>query len=189
MNNVKNVVLGVVLLTIFFGLIYLQTEIQNLKSQQTSTIPTTSKSSNSEPKGTVSTSNLSPTPTPAFATVQSTTIIANIIATPTFVSPNTSAGQVLIINGTVTNQGPNTEYNVGLNVTAFGSFSLLPSQEVIDMTVPINSGTYAMGTDYSLSTLTPNEVIPVTITIIPKLSSQEPMLSNVNVTVSWSNKP
>ncbi len=180
MKNMSKVVLVIVLVAIFSGLIYLQTEIENIESSQATPSP--------QPTAPKPSPTLTPTSTPASTSVPVATVTANINATPTRVAPN-SGGDVLIINGTVTNNSPNTAYNVGLRVTAFGSFTLLPAQEVIDMTIPISSGTYAMGTDYALSTLTPHQSVPVNITIVPYYSSQEPMLSGVNVTVVWSNMP
>lgn len=135
---------------------------------------------------------LNPTSSPtatstASPKVPEATVTANINATPTLVSPNTSAGEVLIINGTVTNNSPNTAYNVGLNVTAFGTFSIIPSQEVINIVVPISSGTYDSGIIYPLSTLTPYQSVPINITIMPNLASHEPTLDGVTVTLVWSN--
>jgi hypothetical protein len=131
----------------------------------------------------------SPTSTPASTIVPVARVIGNIKATPTLVSPTTSAGEVLIINGTVTNNSPNIAYNVGLNVTAFGTFSVNPSQEVIDITVPISSGTYDTSIAYPLSTLTPYQSVPINITIRPTLASHEPTLNSVTVTLVWSNAP
>jgi hypothetical protein len=135
------------------------------------------------------TPKLNSTSTPSPSAIPPATVKANIIATPTLLSPTTSAGEILVINGTVTNNSPNTAYNVGLNVTAFGTFSIIPSQEVMNIVVPISSGTYGSGIIYPLSTLTPYQSVPINITIMPILASHEPTLNGVTVTLVWSNAP
>jgi hypothetical protein len=144
---------------------------------------------------TIPTATLTPTPIVSLAPA---TVTANVVASAVSVAPLVSAGQVLVINGTVTNNSPNTAYNVGLHATASGSYefpyaSTLPA---INLTVPIASGEYGQNyvnantpTTYVLSTLAPYQSVFVSITITPWASSQEPVLSNVNVVLVWANTP
>ena len=78
-----------------------------------------------------------------------------------------------------------TSYNVGLKVSAtalvFSHYT-----KVIEVTVPVQSGTYNTGESYQLSTLNPNQTISVSIIVNPDYQSQEPDLSNSNVTLVWS---
>jgi hypothetical protein len=61
-------------------------------------------------------------------------------------------------------------------------------QTVIDMTVPIISGTYYNGEgNQTLSILDPSQTIPITIKVYPYYQSQEPNLQGANVTLVWSN--
>lgn len=128
-----------------------------------------------------------PSNTPSSTPTPVATITADIVATPTPVVPG--GGDVLIIKGTVTNDSPNTAYDVGLNVTAQASILMLGYPNVIDMIVPASSGEYAMGNDYELSTLAPNQSVAIDIKIIPYYQSQSPQLENVNVAAIWSNPP
>ena len=190
MKNLSKVILVIVSLAIFLSLIYLQIEIKDLSPKSSPTpLPTMNP---------IATPTLSPTLTPISTPVPVATVTANINATPTLVAPTTSAGEVLIINGTITNNSPNTAYNVGVRAFAIASyeFPFVSPLAAINITVPIASGTYSMKyitaetvVTYPLTTLTPYQSVPINITIIPNASSQEPVLSDVNATLVWSNMP
>jgi hypothetical protein len=145
------------------------------------------------------TSTSTTSPTPASSTPPPpATLTADIVATAVSDAPDVSGSQVLVINGTVTNNSPNTAYNVGLHAFAGGSyefpyFTPLPA---INLTVPLASGTYGQNyanantpITYALSTLAPYQSVSFNITIIPWASSQEPVLNGINVTTVWSNMP
>jgi hypothetical protein len=205
--------LVIILATLSYGLIYQQIEIQNLKTNQPSLSP---KPSTTEefPSPTTTTvlsptiqvsltptpsSILTPTPNLTFIPPQnsalpfvqimpsSATLVADVNFASKRVTP-TDGGDVLIISGTVTNNGSNTVYNVGFhakaNAVVFG-----PTISVIDVTVPLNSGTYFAWEQYLLSHIDPHQSIPVNITILPNYQSQEPMFLNVDVILVWSMSP
>lgn len=172
MKNLTKAVLVIILIAIVSSVIYLQIETENLTPKASVTVHST-------PSPTLSpTPTSSPVPTPS-------PLPASVTADVNY----TESGSALVINGTVTNKSPNTAYNVGLYVLAAGQFALLPSQTVIDMTVPIASGTYSNGETQTLSTLAPYQSVHIDITVIPNLSSQEPGLYGINATVVWSNMP
>ena len=127
------------------------------------------------------TSNPTPTPTHTSLPVARVTAILNVT--------QNSYGQ-LLINGTVTNNSPNEAYDVGLEAFASASIYMVGYQvTVIDMRVPIASGDYAMGTDYTLTTLQSYESVPIDIRILPYYQSQTPNLKDAKVTLVWSNAP
>jgi hypothetical protein len=114
-------------------------------------------------------------------------ITSDITVTPikNFNDTTYPQGDYLSIKGTVTNHDQDTAYNVGLKVSATALvFSHYTT--VIEVTVPVQSGTYNTGESYQLSTLNPNQTISLTIIIYPDYQSQEPDLSNSNVTLVWS---
>ena len=97
---------------------------------------------------------------------------------------------VILINGTVTNDSPNTAYGVGLHVFAPADGALAAFEETIDVTVPVVSGTYDWNSTYGLSTLTPNQSVSVNIEMIPPpFLGERAVLSNTTVTSVWSNMP
>jgi hypothetical protein len=123
-------------------------------------------------------------------------VTANINGSPRIGYLNgTAQTQYIIVNGTVTNDSPNIAYNVGLNVTAWGvqrvpDFSVNQNvpYNVINVTVPISSGTYVNGESYPLSTLAAHQSVQIDITIVcsydPSLTMGSPF-----TTVFWSNVP
>lgn len=138
------------------------------------------------------------------ANVPSANVTANL-DTKTVFPPQ---GHYLLINGTITNNSPNPAYNVGLSVSARGtpfwdSYNII----LINMTLPINSATYAQYSDntaameqstadgsqnivpsnFPLSTLAPNQSIPIEIRILPLYQCETATLRGINVTLVWSN--
>jgi hypothetical protein len=176
-------------------------------------------SGNSSPIQTpASAQSLSPvaSPTDTTRTVQNSNLlyenITNVpsvnvtvnLETKTIIPPQ---GYYLLINGTITNNNPNLAYNVGLSVSArgtpfWGSYNII----LINMTLPINSATYAQYSDntaamiqstadgsqtivssnFPLSTLAPNQSIPIEIRILPLCQSETATLRGINVTLVWS---
>jgi uncharacterized protein YxeA len=131
-----------------------------------------------------STPIVTPTPKPTA------NVTSDITVTPikNFDNATYPQGDYLSIKGTVTNHGQDTASNVGLKVSATALiFSHYTT--VIDVTVPVQSGTYNTGESYQLSTLNPNQTISLSIIVNPDYQSQEPDLNNSNVTLVWSNMP
>jgi len=147
------------------------------------------------------TPTIAPTPTPNLTarptSTPSPTPTANPVATVTanlnlkVVDLNPGNGNwVILINGTVTDDSPNTAYGVGLHVFAPADGALAPFEETVDVTVPIVSGTYNWNTTYGLSTLTPNQSVTIYIEIIPPAKLAElSVINNATVTMVWSNMP
>jgi hypothetical protein len=204
MNKLTKVVLVIVFTAVLLGFIYQQIEIQNLKSSQsadllteaskTPTPPTVSPTTQSKPTPTQNlTPNSSPLPTNVTANLQITAIRPPV-------------GYYLLINGTITNNSPNTAYNVGLHVSAVGT-PLSQTVVLIEMTVPIASAEYMqysentaariqasadgsqniVSNEFPLSTLAPYQSVPVEIKIYPLYQSQSAILRDINVTLVWSN--
>jgi hypothetical protein len=130
----------------------------------------------------------SPTPTPEPTSMPTASVTAVLNAT------QIADTYSLLVNGTVTNNSPNTAYDVGLHVTAVG-IPFTSYETLIDMTVPIASAEYVqssiLGTvKHPLSTLTPYQSVPVEITIISLYQSRTPtLLPPINITLVWSNTP
>jgi|GEM_PF-4522627 hypothetical protein len=137
------------------------------------------------------TSSLTPAATNTETQVPppATTVTASISATPSLQLNGSlpNSGDTLIINGTVTNNSTNTAYDVGLKVSA-EALVLGQFRTVIDVTIPIESGTYNSGAYYPLSTLAPNETVAINAVIYPYYPSQEPNLQGANVALVWSNR-
>jgi hypothetical protein len=131
-----------------------------------------------------------PTATPTSTSPPAATVTANISVTANLQLNGSlpNSGDNLIINGTVTNNSPNTAYNVGLKVFAEAVVLAYP-RTVIDVTIPVKSGTYNTDTKYTLSTLTPFQSVSIEIIIYPDYQSKEPNLQGANVTLVWSNTP
>lgn len=187
-------VLVVVIVALSLGLIYQQIEIENLNSTKKSPSPTPTGTQTPEPSQNP-TSTLSPTQEPSFSPSSTPTLpVANLSSNITVTSIrnfNDSSyleGDYLSINGTVTNDSPNTAYDAGLKVSAAAIVLAYP-RTVIDVTVPTESGTYNTNTNYTLSTLTPYQSVTIKIIIYPDYQSQEPSLQGANVTLVWSNMP
>lgn len=174
MKNLTKAALVIAIVAIVLGLIYLQLEIENLTPKSNGEVNTP-------------TPTLSPTPTPT-PSLTPANVTSNISITPirNFNDASFPEGDYLLINGTVTNNSTTAAYNVGLKVSdvalVFANYAT-----VIDVTVPIKSGLYNTGENYVLSTIEPNQTIPISITINPTYQSQEPDLQNYNVTLVWSN--
>lgn len=143
--------------------------------------PTINQTLTSSPSS-IPTPTLTPTPFPQA------NVTANIIVTPirNFDDANYLQGDYISINGTVTNNSPNTAYNVGLKVSA-EAVVLAYQTTVIDVTVPVQSSIYNTGTNYALSTLNPYQTVSISINIFPDYPSEEPNLQGANVTLVWSN--
>ncbi len=153
-------------------------------------------------------STQTPSPTPTAPTPTTATATPTLTAAPTL-TPTTPASTVtgnlsikgvnakpgsndwvILINGTVTNDSPNTAYGVGLHVFSEGDPALYPFEETVDVTVPAASGTYNATNTYGLSTIPPNQSIPINIEIIPPAALGEwRVTENAAVTVVWSNTP
>jgi hypothetical protein len=176
LKTLAKLALIIALLAVILGLIFLQIEISNLQSS------TQTKKPESTP---IPTTNSTPSPTQNV----SPDVIADINATPTSGYINgVPQSQYLIINGTVTNDGPSTAYNVGLKVTAVGGAHLGVPLNVINVIIPTTSGTYTTGKSYALSTLAPHQNVSINITIVPSYEPA-PMIESPIVTVVWGNAP
>ena len=133
-----------------------------------STIDSTPTYANPTPTATpVQTS--SPTPK---TTVSGTTVTANLKLKRVDTTPGTGHW-VLLINGTITNEGSSTAYGVGLHIFGEADPALYPFEETLDVTVPAASGTYNATNTYTLSTIPPNQSVPINIEIIPPSALSE----------------
>ncbi|MCW4030502.1 MAG: hypothetical protein NWE92_12755 [Candidatus Bathyarchaeota archaeon] len=129
-----------------------------------------------------------PTATPSYQVTTSGSLTANVAYTPVNVGPM-GDGQYLKISGSITNNGPNTAYNVGLDVLAIGhsgrlAFLYLGSYDVINATVPAASGIYDCSkplTD-SFPSLAPYQKITFDITVYPDFGVAEPFIDQVTIT-------
>jgi hypothetical protein len=127
-----------------------------------------------------------PTPSP---TISATTITANLKLERVDTTPG-SGHWVLLINGTITNDGSNTAYGAGLHVFGEADPALYPFEETLDVTVPVASGTYNATSTYTLSTIPPNQSASINIEIIPPSAlSEYAVLDVATVTAVWSNTP
>ncbi len=88
------------------------------------------------------------------ANAQSITSDVTVMPIKNFNDTTYPQGDYLSIKGTVTNHGQDTAYNVGLKVSST-ALVLSHYTTVIEVTVPVQSGTYNTGESYQLSTLTP----------------------------------
>jgi hypothetical protein len=152
-----------------------------------------SPTSNPAPTTTMPTATTTPitTPTPSI-TIPTTmppasTVTAKLNQKMVDIKPYTG-DDVLLINGTVTNDSPNTAYSVGLHVFAPADPALYPFEEDVDVTVPVASGIYNATSTYALSTIPPNQSVIINIEIIPPASlSEMTVIEEATVTLIWSN--
>jgi hypothetical protein len=177
MKTTAIVVIVIAMLVLATGLWYTQTHlVRPIISSTPTPVPTPTPPATPVPTSV-------PTPT----TVSGTTVTANLKLTRVDITPGT--GQwVLLINGTITNEGSSTAYGVGLHV--FGdidpTFDLF--EKTIDVTVPAASGTYNATNTYTLSTISPNQSVPINIEIIPLfLLNEYAVIDGATATVVWSN--
>jgi cytoskeletal protein RodZ len=130
-----------------------------------------------------------PTAAPTPTTTSSATVTANLNQKGVEATPGTN-DWVILINGTVTNDSPNTAYGVGLHVFSLADGALWPYEETVNVTVPVASGTYNATSTYGLSTIPPNQSVSINIEIIPPPALGEwRVTENATVTVVWSNTP
>lgn len=131
---------------------------------------------------------------------------ANLVATLNETHVQTG-GDYLLINGTVTNESPNTAWAAGLKVYATSYFTPNVAGTAINMTVPVASAAYmqdsantaereqtkANGTqevvssDFPLVPLIPYEKVQVAVTIIPFGHLEDLNFASCNVTLVWAN--
>jgi cytoskeletal protein RodZ len=167
-------VIVIVVLVLATGLWYTQTHMPRSTPAPTPT-PTPTPTATPTPTSTS-------TPTGPAATVTANLNLKRVDATPG------SGHWVLLINGTVANDSPNIAYGVGLHVFSLADGALYPFEEDVDVTVPVASGTYNATSTYALSTIPPNQTVPVNIEIIPPNAAGEwRVLDDATVTVVWSN--
>jgi hypothetical protein len=120
-----------------------------------------------------------------------------------------TGGDYLLINGTVTNDSPNTAWSVGLKVYATAYFNLVSLGIAINMTVPVASATYmqdsastayreqtndngtanVVSSDFLLTPLTPYEKVHIVIEIVPFAQYEDLNFTSCNVTLIWANPP
>jgi hypothetical protein len=181
MNHLSKVVLAVIFIGVFLVLIYQQIEIERLKHPQPLTTP--------QPTSSPTLPLPSYPPTTSPSSVVYTEIPSTIVTTDLVVSQYRSDNETyLLIEGTVANESPNTLYDVGLQVYSYGFPSLGALETLIDITVPIATGSYYnYEKQYTLTTMSPNENIPVTIKIHPGFEYRSPTLYGNNVTVVTTN--
>jgi hypothetical protein len=207
MNKLTKIIVVIFFTIVILGLIYQQIEIENLKTLQSSnsTQPTaTSINPTSYP-------TLSPTSTPTSGLTPTTTPTsnpspANVTADLQTTTIRPPIGYYLSINGTVTNNSPNTAYNVGLRASAVGS-PFVQTVILINMTVPVVSAEYGQYSDntaariqasadgsqnivsneFPLSTLAPYQSVHFEIKMYPQYQSESAVLRDITVTLVWSN--
>jgi hypothetical protein len=188
-------------LSICSFVILLESHFVSVISQPQSTSPT------AMPQQEPSTNpDLSVIPTPAstptiptappllYHVITSGILTANVTYTP--VGP-TGEGQYLKINGYITNNSPNTAYNVGLDVLAIGQGGRLArylgvdSITLVNSTIPAKSGIYDESkpiTD-SFPSFAPYQTINFDITIYPAAAHVEPVFDQVTITPVSTNLP
>jgi hypothetical protein len=103
--------------------------------------------------------------------------------------------QYIFLNGTVTNDSPSTAYNVGLNVTQcavktvpYGTVNNNSPVKMVNVIVPINSGTYSYDGSFNLPNLPAHESIQVNIVIVSPYDSSF-CYGSPYFTAVWSNSP
>ena len=166
MNKGTKIVLGIVFIAIFLLLIYQQIEIENLKPAQPQ--PTTHPTVNSTP-----TPSTTPNPTTNPTTTSTipsgyTEVPSTIVTTQLKVSDRSD--QFLII-GNVTNNTPNTLYNLGFHIYAYGYpyFQTTPTTMLDTVISMASDNNTHYSKDKPLTTLAPHETISVLILIPPDL--------------------
>ncbi len=182
MNKIAKVVLVIVFTAVILVLVYQQIEIENLKPIESSNLPQPTATLNPTLQPTTyltakPTSNPTTRPPPqGYTEVPSTIISTNLDILP-------QAG-VLVISGNVTNISPNILHNVGLHAYSFGyPFIQGGPETLIDITVPIVSGSYPNNQQLTLSTLSPHESVSIVIIISSQYESRTPTLYGNEVTV------
>jgi hypothetical protein len=177
MKTTAIVVIVIAMLVLATGLWYTQTHLVR---------PTIGSTPTPAPTSTPTATPV-PTSVPTPTTVPGTTITSNLKLTRVDITPGT--GQwVLLINGTITNEGSSIAYGVGLHVFGEADPALYPFEETLDVTVPAASGTYNATNTYTLSTIPPNQSVPINIEIIPPWAlSEYAVLDVATVTAVWSN--
>ena len=174
------VVIVIAMLVLATALWYMQTYRASHASTPapTTTMPTATATPITTPTPTITT----PTTMPPASTVT-----ASLNQKVVDIKPYTG-DDVLLINGTVTNNSPNTAYDAGLHMFAPADPALYPYEETVDVTVPIASGTYNATNTYGLSTIPPNQSVTINIEIIPPTAlSEMAVLEDATVTLVWSN--
>jgi hypothetical protein len=174
--------------------IYLQSEINGLKSTSTP---------NATPLSTVT---ISPTPSPMNTSsspippigVTSNLNVTYSSADSDVILINGAPSLAILVNGTITNNGANTAYNVGLAVSA--DTSMVNAEplltQAVNATIPLVSGTYnangqMLSNDGSVvsvpfSNLSPNQSVTVSIAVYAHVIHG---LTDVRVNPIWSDTP
>jgi len=195
MNNLTKGVFVTVIIALTLGLIYLQLEIQNIQSSMQ---PAHEKPT--EKPTPIPTLSSTPSPTPY---VPPANVIGVLNSTSEARAPPYT-GYVIFINGTVTNDSPNTAHNVGLLVDVTShQYPIQGSQLVVPLAteVPLVNGSYEYSyggleqilnppqgplvDNLTLSTLSPNQTIYLSIAIYPEITLYG--IANINVTPYWTN--
>jgi|WetSurMetagenome_2_1015567.scaffolds.fasta_scaffold95139_2 hypothetical protein len=182
MYNLTKIFLAIAIIALLLGLIYIQLEIQNIQS-------------NIQPKemNPTSTPNITPSPSPT-PYVPPASVISDLNYSISLSSDQRT--DIVLVNGTVTNNSTNTAYNVGLLVTAYSTSSYYPYVYNLGAIVPLVSGNYyddrgitrsanstAVG---NLTGLSPYQTVKVSITVYPTDSKS---LHDPQVRPVWSNMP
>jgi hypothetical protein len=164
MNNIEKTAIVIIIIALSIGLIYLQLEIQSSQS-----------------------SALFPTPNPPQESV-----VADLNYTIGLDSGTNS--DVILINGTISNNNPNITYSVGLLVTAVSNSSHPPYIH-LGVVVPPISGSYndkgervsasSSSGNLSLTKLSPHQNVTVSITVYPTESKS---LKDPHVRPVWTDK-
>ena len=163
MNKSTKIVLIIVFTALFILLFYQQTEIENLKSSNSQPTPYPTINSTPTPS---TTSNPTSTPATTPKIPSAYTEVPSTIVTTHLQVSDQNVGLVII--GNITNDTPNTLYNLGLHVYSYGYpyFQTTPTimlDTVISMASDDNTH---YSTKEPLTTLAPHETISVYI-IIP----------------------
>jgi hypothetical protein len=182
MNSLTKVTLVIVIIGLLLGILFLQLEIQSIQS-------------NIQPK------EMKPTPTPTITPSPSPTPFvppASVISDLNY-SIGLSSNQrtdIVLVNGTVTNNSTNTAYNVGLLVTAYSTSSYYPYVYNLGAIVPLVSGSYYDDRGVTrlenstkvgnLTTLSPYQTVTVSIMVYP---TDGKSLHDSQVRPVWSNMP
>lgn len=189
------VVLALVLVS---SITYLQSEINGLKSANIpnpTTLPTVTIRPTLKP--TVNASS-SPTPKPRPTSVNSDLNVTYSSADSDEILINGEPSLAILINGTVTNNGANTAYKVGLAVSADTSMLQveLYLTPALNTTIPLVSGSYdangrmlsGNGSTVSVpsSNLLPNQSVTVSIAVYAHVIHG---LTDVRVNPIWSDTP
>ncbi len=193
--------LVIVLVGIVMGLVYLQLEIETLKSPQTSPSPSPTIAESPSPSILTPTPTSAPTPSPSptpTSSPEATTVLAptplhigsdSAVYADIFVTPiGGNELSYLLITGNVTNNSPNTLHDVGLHIYSFGYPFIGPNEEtLINTTVPISSGSYGGSGQPTLSILSPHESVSVNIQVHSMYEYRSPILYGNEVKLVWTS--